>query len=72
MADDELTRFLAALSPASRVKVREQPRERQAQLAEAWEAELNEDTDLDTLDEVSPVAAEDEASERVVRKFLDA
>ncbi|WP_042378241.1 hypothetical protein [Streptacidiphilus melanogenes] len=67
---DELTRFLAALSPASREKVRAQPRERQQQLADAWETELTEDTDLDTLDEVSPVAAEDEAAERVVRNLL--
>jgi hypothetical protein len=71
MSDDELTRFLAALSPTSREKVRSQPRERQRQLAEAWEKELVEDTDLDTLDEVSPVAAADEAAERVVRDFFE-
>ncbi|MEY9845573.1 hypothetical protein [Streptacidiphilus sp. MAP5-3] len=71
MPDDELTRFLAALSPASRAKVRTQPSARQRELAEAWERELVEDTDLDTLDEVSPVAAEDEAAERVVRDHLD-
>jgi hypothetical protein len=71
MPDDELTRFLHALSPDSRRKVRALPDERQRQLAEAWERELSEDTDLDTLDEVSPVAAEDEAAERVVRELLD-
>ncbi|WP_042416471.1 hypothetical protein [Streptacidiphilus anmyonensis] len=71
MPDDELARFLAALSPASRQRVLAEPRERQQQLADAWEKELTEDTDLDTLDEVSPVAAEDEAAERVVRAFFE-
>ncbi|MFF2146792.1 hypothetical protein ACIRYZ_39210 [Kitasatospora sp. NPDC101155] len=70
-ADDELHRFLAALSPASREKVQAQPRERQEQLAAAWETELSEDTDLDTLDELSPEAAADEAAERVVRDFFE-
>jgi hypothetical protein len=68
VSDNELTRFLAALSPASLDKVRAQPHERQAQLADAWEAELLEDTDLDTLSELSPPAAEEEAAERVVRR----
>ncbi|MBF9072626.1 hypothetical protein [Streptacidiphilus fuscans] len=71
MPEDELTRFLEALSPASRQKVRTQPQERQQQLADAWEKELGEDSDLDTLDEVSPVPAEEEAAERVVRDLLD-
>ncbi|KNB53140.1 hypothetical protein [Streptomyces caatingaensis] len=70
-ADDELARFLAALSPADREKVQAQPRERQEQLAAAWEAELSEDTDLDTLSELSPAAAADEAAERVVREFFE-
>ena len=70
MPDDELTRFLAALSPASRAKVRSRTPELQRQLAEAWEAELTDDTDLDTLDEISPAAAQDEAAERVIRAFL--
>jgi hypothetical protein len=70
MAADELTRFLAALSPESREKVLAQPSEQQGQLARAWETELSEDTDLDTLDELSPVAAEEEAAERVVRDFF--
>jgi hypothetical protein len=70
VTDDELTRFLAALNPDDRRKVRAQPEQRQRELAAAWEAELREDTDLDTLDEVSPVAAEDEAAERVVRDLL--
>ncbi|MCC9310427.1 hypothetical protein LN042_25725 [Kitasatospora sp. RB6PN24] len=71
MPDDELTRFLAALSPASLERVRAQSPEKQAQLAEAWETELIEDTDLDTLSEVSPVAAEEEAAERVVRQSFE-
>ncbi|MQS16941.1 hypothetical protein F7Q99_33320 [Streptomyces kaniharaensis] len=70
-ADDELHRFLNALSPASRDKVRAQPRERQEQLAAAWETELSEDTDLDTLDELSPDAAAEEAAERVVRDSFE-
>ncbi|MFH8387638.1 hypothetical protein ACH4E7_43295 [Kitasatospora sp. NPDC018058] len=69
--EDELQRFLAALSPASLEKVQAQPRERQEQLAAAWETELSEDTDLDTLDELSPDAAADEAAERVVRDFFE-
>jgi hypothetical protein len=51
--------------------VRAQPLEQQRQLAQAWEAELTDDTDLDTLDEVSPVAAEDEAAGRVVRASFE-
>ncbi|MGW2377915.1 hypothetical protein [Kitasatospora sp. NPDC001683] len=70
-ADDQLARFLTSLSPASREKVQAQPQERQEQLAAAWEDELSEDTDLDTLDELSPVAAADEAAERVVRQFFE-
>lgn len=70
MSDDELTRFLAALSPAGRERVKVLSADRQRELAAAWEEELTDDTDLDTLDEVSPVAAEDEAAERVVRKLL--
>ena len=70
MAADELPRFLTALSPESREKVLAQPPERQRLLAQAWETELSEDTDLDTLDELSPVAAEEEAAERVVRDFF--
>ncbi|RAG86491.1 hypothetical protein DN069_06695 [Streptacidiphilus pinicola] len=71
MPDDALTRFLAVLSPAGRAKVRSQTPEQQRQLAEAWEAELTDDTDLDTLDEISPAAAEDEAAERVIRAFFE-
>jgi hypothetical protein len=71
MSDDELTRFLAALSPASREMVRSQPREQQTRLAAAWETELVEDVELDTLDELSPPAAEEEAAERVVRAFFE-
>ncbi|GHF20238.1 MULTISPECIES: hypothetical protein [Streptomyces] len=70
MPTDELTRFLAALSPANRQKVEQQPQEQQEKLAAAWEAELREDRDLDTLSELSPHAAEDEAAERIVRELL--
>ncbi|MDH6139463.1 MULTISPECIES: hypothetical protein [Kitasatospora] len=70
MPENELPRFLAALSPASLEKVRQQTPEKQAQLASAWETELIEDTDLDTLSELSPPAAEEEAAERVVRAYF--
>ncbi|SEL16382.1 hypothetical protein [Streptacidiphilus jiangxiensis] len=69
MPDDELARFLAALGPAGRERVLALTREQQAQLARAWEEELVDDTDLDTLDELSPAAAETEAAERVLRDF---
>jgi hypothetical protein len=69
MPDDELTRFLAALSPADRQAVLALPAEQQARLATSWEAELVDDTDLDTLDELSPAAAESEAAERVLKAF---
>jgi hypothetical protein len=71
MPNDVLTRFLIALSPASRERVRVLPREQLVRLADAWEAELVEDTDLDTLSEVSPPAAEEEAAERVVRAHFE-
>ncbi|MFI1968603.1 hypothetical protein BLA24_05970 [Streptomyces cinnamoneus] len=67
MPNDDLKRFLAALSPASREKVQQLPQERQDQLAAAWRTELRDDTDLDALDELSPAAGASEAAERVVR-----
>ncbi|MGF1426706.1 hypothetical protein [Kitasatospora sp. LaBMicrA B282] len=70
MPTDELKRFLAALSPANRHLVEQQPAEQQERLAAAWEAELREDHDLDTLSELSPPAAEAEAAERVVQELL--
>lgn len=66
MATDPVGRFLAALAPAHREAVSAQPREEQEQLAAAWERELEADTELDTLDELSPSAAEAEAARRVL------
>jgi hypothetical protein len=65
--DDTVARFLKALGPEQRTAVEGQPRDRQEKLADAWEAELLEDHDLDTLSELSPAAAESEAAERVMR-----
>ncbi|MFF5446366.1 hypothetical protein [Streptomyces sp. NPDC012888] len=66
MQTDSLTRFLNALSPEHRQEVSGRPHEQQERLAAAWEAELERDVDLDTLDELSPAAAESEAARRVV------
>ncbi|MEV0211556.1 hypothetical protein AB0H97_40890 [Streptomyces sp. NPDC050788] len=59
-------RFLAALDPEHREAVGARPREEQENLAEAWEKELATDDELDTLDELSPPAAEAEAARRVL------
>ncbi|MFE9614246.1 hypothetical protein [Streptomyces sp. NPDC006012] len=66
MPIDTLERFLTALCPRDRERVRQQPHDEQEQLAAAWEQELREDTDLDTLSELSPAAAESEAAKRVI------
>ncbi|MBT2408441.1 MULTISPECIES: hypothetical protein [unclassified Streptomyces] len=66
MSNDAVSRFLKALSPARREEVDQMPRERQEELTAAWEAELAEDTELDTLSELSPAAAESEAAKRVM------
>ncbi|MFF4487862.1 hypothetical protein ACFY0F_15430 [Streptomyces sp. NPDC001544] len=66
MPIETVERFLAALSPRRREQVRQRPREEQERLAAAWETELQVDTDLDTLSELSPAAAESEAASRVV------
>ncbi|MFE0512444.1 hypothetical protein [Streptomyces sp. NPDC058964] len=71
MAIDTLERFLAALSPHDREHIQQQSREEQERLADAWERELAEDTDLDTLSELSPPAAESEAAARVVKKLFE-
>ncbi|MDQ0994628.1 hypothetical protein [Streptomyces sp. V3I7] len=71
MPIDTVERFLVALSPQAREHVRRQPREEQERLAAAWETELSEDFDLDTLSELSPPAAESEAAARVVRDLLE-
>ena len=71
MPIDTVERFLAALSPHDREQVQQQPREEQERLAAAWETELQVDTDLDTLSELSPPAAESEAAARVVKGLFD-
>ncbi|AKZ53684.1 Putative protein [Streptomyces ambofaciens ATCC 23877] len=66
MPTDSVGRFLAALDPDHREAVRATSREEQERLAKEWERELEADTDLDTLDELSPSAAEGEAARRVM------
>lgn len=66
MPTDPVARFLAALDPAHREAVGARPQEEQRQLAAAWERELEADDELDTLDELSPPAAEAEAARRVL------
>ncbi|MER6910552.1 hypothetical protein ABT354_02590 [Streptomyces sp. NPDC000594] len=68
MVDDTVTRFLKSLSPTDRDAVRLLPRDQRERLADAWEEELVEDHDLDTLSELSPPAAESEAARRVIAK----
>ncbi|TWD18714.1 hypothetical protein FB570_109152 [Streptomyces sp. T12] len=67
MPTDSVERFLTALDPEHREAVGTKPREEQQRLADAWERELADDTELDTLDELSPPAAEAEAARRVLR-----
>ncbi|QES52061.1 hypothetical protein DEJ50_01075 [Streptomyces venezuelae] len=66
MPTDPVGRFLAALEPQQREAVQGRPREEQERLAAAWEEELESDDELDTLDELSPPAAEAEAARRVM------
>ncbi|MEU3909908.1 MULTISPECIES: hypothetical protein [unclassified Streptomyces] len=68
MPTDSVGRFLAALDPAHREAVAARPREEQERLAAAWEEELGADDELDTLDELSPPAAEAEAARRVMQR----
>ncbi|MEU3557245.1 hypothetical protein [Streptomyces fragilis] len=68
MTTDTVGRFLHALSPEHRADVERRPREEQERLADAWESELADDRDLDTLSELSVPAAESEAAARVMRK----
>jgi hypothetical protein len=70
MPIDTVELFLVALSPQAREYVQQQPHEEQERLAAAWEEELRDDTDLDTLSELSPPAAESEAAARVVKKLF--
>ncbi|MFJ2747520.1 hypothetical protein [Streptomyces sp. NPDC087297] len=66
MPTDPVGRFLAALEPHRREAVTGRPQEEQERLATAWERELASDDELDTLDELSPPAAEAEAARRVM------
>lgn len=71
MPTDRVERFLAALAPEHREAVGAEPREEQERLAAAWERELEADDELDTLDELSPPAAEAEAARRVLEREID-
>ncbi|WP_405876285.1 hypothetical protein [Streptomyces sp. NBC_00005] len=71
MPTDAVGRFLAALDPEHRKVVGARPREEQVRLAAAWERELEADDELDTLDELSPPAAEAEAARRVLDRGID-
>lgn len=66
MSTDPVERFLTALDPDHREAVGARSREEQERLAAAWERELEADTELDSLDELSPPAAEAEAARRVL------
>ncbi|MER7822416.1 hypothetical protein BCL76_104406 [Streptomyces sp. CG 926] len=66
MPTDAVGRFLTALGPEQREAVTSRPQEDQERLATAWERELASDDELDTLDELSPPAAEAEAARRVL------
>ncbi|MFG2873675.1 hypothetical protein ACGFYU_01355 [Streptomyces sp. NPDC048337] len=66
MPTDAVGRFLAALDPHLRDAFTGKPREEQERLASEWEQELESDDELDTLDELSPPAAEAEAARRVM------
>lgn len=68
MPMDPVERFLAALDPQHREAVAAAPRAERERLAAAWERELEADTELDTLDELSPPAAEAEAARRVMER----
>ncbi|MEU6772258.1 hypothetical protein [Streptomyces sp. NPDC046759] len=68
MPADPVERFLAALDPDHREAVGAKPRAEQESLAAAWERELEADDELDTLDELSPPAAEAEAARRVMER----
>ncbi|MFF8865125.1 MULTISPECIES: hypothetical protein [unclassified Streptomyces] len=70
MPTDTVGRFLTALDPDHREAIAAEPREEQERLAAAWERELEADDELDTLDELSPPAAEAEAARRVLEREL--
>ncbi|MEU3028456.1 hypothetical protein ACPCBC_12425 [Streptomyces incarnatus] len=68
MPTDAIGRFMAALDPGRREAIGAKPHAEQEQLAAAWERELEADDELDTLDELSPPAAEAEAARRVLHR----
>ncbi|MFI9810495.1 hypothetical protein ACIHEJ_40595 [Streptomyces sp. NPDC052301] len=70
METDPVHRFVHALSPASRDQVQQLSPEQRERMAAAWEQHLNEDTDLLSVSELDPAAAEHEVAERVVRENL--
>lgn len=70
MQTDTVTRFLHALSPASREDVEQLPREQQEKMAEEWERYLRDDTDLLSLSELDPAVAENRAAEHVIRDYF--
>ncbi|WAZ19239.1 hypothetical protein STRCI_000274 [Streptomyces cinnabarinus] len=70
MSTDPVGRFLTALDPDHREAVGAKPRQEQERLAAAWERELESDDELDTLDELSPPAAEEEAARRVMEREI--
>ncbi|MFF3615254.1 hypothetical protein [Streptomyces sp. NPDC002580] len=65
MPMDSVARSLAALNPQDRRTVDAEPRDERERLAAARESGLEADAELDTLDELSPTAAEAEAARRV-------
>ncbi|KUJ67159.1 hypothetical protein ACZ90_30440 [Streptomyces albus subsp. albus] len=70
METDTVTRFLKALSPATREQVAALPAEQQEQLADDWEEVLSDDTSLLSLSELDPPSAEHRAAEQVARAAL--
>ncbi|MEV7796572.1 hypothetical protein [Streptomyces sp. NPDC087512] len=68
MPAHSVERFLQALDPEDRSSVVARSQEDQERLAAVWERELEADTALDTLDELSPPAAEAEAARRVMAR----
>ncbi|OIJ68169.1 hypothetical protein [Streptomyces mangrovisoli] len=71
MPDDSVRRLLAALDTDQREAFSAKPPAEQERLAAAWEQELATDDELDTLDELSPPAAEAEAARRVMDREAD-
>ncbi|MFH8371770.1 hypothetical protein [Streptomyces sp. NPDC018031] len=70
MDTDPVTRFLAALAPATREAVRELAREQQETMADEWERRLRDESSLMTLSELDPPSAEHQAAEEVAKEFF--